>query len=352
MRYLRTIKVCSILIVGIIVVFSLGYQGGYLSKLGLGKFFEGSSSGKIIGFERKSNSAVRLPGNEVKTNNATILAIGDTRLGEQNLGPSIGRSSVKELLSSNNAALVEYALTRLRRICGGYETDPPADDFKKLVLARVADVYTPADKLPGKGTPNERLSALNAFHKQCREITGGVKISRVEIEAAIRSIEASGFPMRDWMSARYKLGRREAMTNEATAELGQKLLQSQLIGEIGILMSDVNSYELAQIAGEEQVGNLQTIAYDYILMCRMGEDCSPGSLASNRFCAENGYCGGHVEETLMNHFHKAGFDWSLFDKYVSRLQNAVLTGDITIFRKPIPPATPTPPPTPIKPRKN
>jgi hypothetical protein len=295
MKIPRTIVICSIFIIGIIAVFLLGYQGDYLSKLGLGKFFEGSSSGKILGSEKENNSTVRLSGNEVKTNSAANLAINGSTPNGQNLGPSIGRSSVKELLSSNNAALVEYAVTRLRRICGGYETDPPADDFKKLVLARVADIHTPADKLPGKGTPSERLSALDAFHKQCREITGGVGRSQAETEAAIRSIEASGFPIRDWIGARNKLGRRDAMINEATAELGQKLLQSQLIGEISNLMSDVNSYELAQIAGEEQVGNLQTIASDYILMCRMGEDCSPGSLASNRFCAENGYCGGHVE---------------------------------------------------------
>jgi hypothetical protein len=343
MRYPRTIIMCSILIIGIIAVYLLGYQGDYSAKLWFDKSFESSSSRKSVGSDSGQGSGVRLTGNEVKTNSATNFATGDPRLSGQNLGPSIGRSSVKELLSSNNATLVEYAFTRLRRICGGYETDPPVDNFKKLVLARVADIYTPADKLPRRGTKTERLLALDAFHKQCREITGGVGMSRVEIEAAIRSIEASGFPMRDWMKERYKLGRREAMINDATAELGQKLLQRNLIGEIGILMTDVNSYELSQIAGDDQVGNLQTIASDYIFMCRMGEDCSPGSLASNRFCAENGYCGGHVEETLMNHFHKAGLDWSLFDKYVNRLQRAVLTGDVTIFR------TPIPLPTPIKP---
>jgi hypothetical protein len=56
-----------------------------------------------------------------------------------------------------------------------------------------------------------------------------------------------------------------------------------------------------------------------------------------------GYCGGHVEETLIQHFHQVGLNWALFEAYVNRLQNAINTGDTSIFRKPSAPVSPIKP---------
>jgi hypothetical protein len=261
-------------------------------------------------------------------------------------GASVGRSTVREMLSSKNIVLIDYALHRLHRVCSAWQDDNGTESLTKYVAARTESSPLESDKVAGTGTKAQRMAAAEKMLLICRGLMAEGKLSRSEMDAATATIEALGFSLRDWIKARSALGRRDAMLNETTAELGQKIFQLQLLGEISNIMLDVNAYELPQIFGADNAFALQGLAANYILMCRMGEDCSPNSLASSRFCAEEGYCGGHVEETLMNHFHKSGLDWSLFDKYVNRLQSTILTGDVTIFRKPIPT------PIPIKPKKN
>lgn len=192
---------------------------------------------------------------------------------------SIGESTVRQLLLSNNINLVEYAFTRIRRICSSYESGMANEGLQNHIIARTNDDATSIRKLDGRGTHTQRMLAAEHLQKKCAELAGGVAVNGAERDAAIAAIEAAGFPMREWINAKSRGGRREAMIDASTAELGQKLLKTGLIGEIGNLMLDVNSYELPNIVGEEDIANLKTIAADYILMCRMGEDCGPNSLA-------------------------------------------------------------------------
>jgi hypothetical protein len=239
-------------------------------------------------------------------------------------------SSFAALMNSQNSVLVEYALNRAHINCSSFMTASTA----------IENVTSPANPFanglpmpaPINSTKELRERAALDMHKKCIAYMGDFVLDDAARKQAYNRFPELQAIIKARIDAKDRYGV-YAYGEASNPALMDKVLQGPYFGLLALSKYWFEENELPTIAGKEFNPAFTELAVDYLLMCRLGEDCSPGSFTSNRMCALTGLCGGYVEDTLIKYFQGAGLNWSLFDSYVRRIQLATTSGDISVFRK-------------------
>lgn len=239
-------------------------------------------------------------------------------------------SSFAALMLSQNRVVVEYALHRAHSNCSSFMTSSKA----------IENVTSPANPFanglpmpaPINSTKELREQAALDMHRKCIAFIGDFVLDEAARKRAYDRTPELQAIIKARIVAKDRYGV-YAYGEPSNPALMDKVLQEPYFGLLASSKYFFEENELPTIAGKEFTPALTELGIDYLLMCRLGEDCSPGSFTSNRMCALTGLCGGYVEDTLIKYFQGAGLNWSLFDVYVRRIQLATTTGDTSVFRK-------------------
>ncbi len=218
--------------------------------------------------------------------------------------------SAKELLDLGSLTALSMAV-RKKQNC--MVTDP-------------AHALTVLENFPtgiGKGTLEERRLAALRLGKMCEEFFAQASRATV-IDREGEIFRARGLSIKNPVDA----------DNPQVAKALHEIMTTPLLGNIGFMLLYAEQSELNSAIADEKTLH-RALATD-LLICRLGDDCGPDSLIANRLCMFMGFCGGGVEEAIMNGYAHKNFNWNVLDQYVTKMQVAFGKGDTSIFKKSAP----------------
>ncbi len=307
-------------------------RGQIVSNIsGYAKSYEvGSQADKSAVIALRDDKSSNRNGNQVESFVRTAqLPNGSTGSASSAL-TGLNDSSFAALMHSQNSVLVEYALNRAYWNCSFYLNPSTAIE----TVTSPANPFANGLPMPAPINSSKELRERAALdmHKKCIAFLGNFELDDAARKRALEQLPELQAIIKARIAARDRYGA-YAYGEPSDPALMSKVLQGPYFGLLALSKYSFEENVLPTIAGQQYTPAFTELAVDYLLMCRLGEDCSPGSFNSNRICALTGLCGGYVEDTLAKYFQEAGLNWSLFDSFVRRIQLATTTGDISVYVK-------------------
>ena len=239
--------------------------------------------------------------------------------------------SVASLMRTNDPAKIDYARLRVSTQC--LSTDPGVNASNAAWEAAASQSkLTGAELLlVGNATLDVRQAALVRSINLCTRLREGSQ----DGDAESRAISAqSGFVQ--FQAIARTLREAKDFNNGEVRDALAKAVSGPMFGMLESLMySKVDYGELGNSYSNEQIAMLPTLATALVL-CRMGDDCDPGGIVTEQLCWQNGFCGGSTEAAIWANLRARGFDTTALNQFVTKVQQALQSGDTSIFRKPKP----------------
>ena len=255
-------------------------------------------------------------------------------LASRNLG--LFDESASSLLRSNDLTKVDYALIRLGTQCLSLLRGDSPDGATRAELVRdawhVHSKLTGAEALlVGSASTDARLAGLSRSIESCSKFHAGGVLSAEEA-AALRSQPV--------FLERLALGRtlRDAknFNDEDVKAALSKIVNGPLFGALeSVMYNNLDYGGLEKSFTSDQIANFPTLVVTLVL-CRMGDDCARGGIVTEQLCWQNGICGDNTEEAIWANLRDRGLDTTALNQFVTRVHQALLSGDTSIFRKPKP----------------
>ena len=183
----------------------------------------------------------------------------------------------------------------------------------------------------GNATEEIRAAGFSQSLDRCSAYFEGVTLSDHEL-ASIRTLPG----VSEVLTIMRKLSAAVDFDDgSAKAALSQAVAGPMLGTLESLILSKVDYGALASAYSKEQVESLRALVAD-ILLCRMGDDCARGGIVNTQLCWENGICGDNAEEAIWANLRDRGLDTTALNQFVTRVHQALIAGDTSIFRKPKP----------------
>ena len=259
---------------------------------------------------------------------ATGTARNERELGSRYYGSGLFNESARSLLRSTEIAKIDYGLLRLRTRCIAFPSGGDATTAVKergLWLARVKG----SDALVvGNASEEVRAAGFAQSFDRCSAYFEGTALSDYEL-SSIRALPAAS----QALAITRKLSTTEDF-NEESAKVALSLAVSgPMFGTLeSLVLSKVDYGGLTSSYSQEQVNSLRAFVVE-IVLCRMGDDCARGGIVNAQLCWENGICGDNTEEAIWANLRDRGLDTTALNQFVTRVHQALVIGDTSIFRK-------------------
>lgn len=248
----------------------------------------------------------------------------DGRLGAFN-------QNVTSLMRTNDPAKIDYARLRVSTQCLSTDHGVNATNAAWEAVATQSKLTGAELLLVGNATLAVRQEALARSIKICNRLREGSQDGDAE-SAAISA--QSGFVQ--FQSIARTLREARDFNNNEVRDAVAKVVSGPMFGMLESLMYNKVDYgELGKSYSSEQVAMLPTLATALVL-CRMGDDCDQGGIVTEQLCWQNGICGANTEVAIWANLRARGFDTTALNQFVTRVQQALQSGDMSIFRKPKP----------------
>ena len=262
---------------------------------------------------------------------AASMARTEKALDSRYYGSALFNESARSLLRSTEIAKVDYALLRLGTRCIAFPSrgDPVvAVRGRGLTLARVKG----SDALVvGNASEETRGAGFTQSLDRCSAYFEGSALSDSEL-ASIRMLPA----VSQALAIMRKLTATEDFNDESAKAALAQAVSGPMFGTLeSLILSKVDYGGLTSSYSQEQTDSLRTLIAD-IVLCRMGDDCARGGIVNAQLCWENGICGDRVEDAIFANLRDRGLDTTALNQFVTRVHQALLSGDTSIFRKPKP----------------
>lgn len=256
----------------------------------------------------------------VSRNKFRQSGMDDNRLGIYN-------ESVRSLMRSNNIAKVDYGLFQLRNVCRSFLNGQDGITVvKRLVALPQTDK---ADALViGDATEAERLAGFQRSLDKCTKLYEGARLTQSDQDA----ISALPSVLR-YRAVLNSLGNAKTFDGAETLAALSDAASGPMFGALSPLLAfKVDYTELVNAYGKEQSDALRSLTVSLVL-CRLGDDCGPGDTVTEQLCWENGICGDYVDSAIFSNLRDRGMDTTAFSQFITRVHQALLVRDTSIFRK-------------------
>lgn len=239
--------------------------------------------------------------------------------------------TVASLMRTNDPAKIDYALLRVSTQCLSTDHGGDASNAAWEAAASQSKLTGAALLLVGNATPDVRQAAFIRSINVCARLREGSQ----DGDAERRAISPQPGFVQFQTIARTLREAKDFNSGEARDAIA-KVVSGPMFGTLESLMYNKVDYsELGNAYSNEQVDMLPTLVTALVL-CRMGDDCDPGGIVTEQLCWHNGFCGGSTEAAILANLRARGFDTNALNQFVAKIQQALQSGDPSIFRKPKP----------------
>ena len=286
----------------------------YVARSASGNNAESANNSSVVSIlpaDRQSPTTQALKGNQPRTRNDN--------------GAGLFNESARTLMHSNVLAKIDYGRHRATLECRSlaYHGDG---------IGAVRANTLPAENTWlhfGDATEAMRLAGFSRSMEKCGKLFGGVRYSSEEMVATsalpgVAQVEAIRMTLRaadDFDDPKTKVALLQAVTEPMLSTLGS------------LLLNKLDYSELAKSYGENGATSLQNLVFELVL-CRMGDDCDRGGIVTEQLCWQSGICGDRVEDAIFASLRDRGLDTTALNQFVTRVQQSLVAGDTSIFRKP------------------
>jgi hypothetical protein len=237
--------------------------------------------------------------------------------------PGMFNQSMRALIASDDPYKIDYGIFRLSIVCAGISRDEPITQAEHYIELSKDH----SDGVLGNANPADRVQASIRAAKKCKEADAAFSDEEIRAnrEKAIR-LQSPYFKL-----VKLRNGESFDFTNPEVERLMIEIIKKPYLGSIS--MQPIMSLDFAELDGNGSViGESQRMIAQTLILCRLGDDCSSGSLVSETFCVKHGVCGGRVEDALINYYASNNLDFGPMDRFVRRIQDAFARGDTSVFQ--------------------
>ncbi|NJR72421.1 MAG: hypothetical protein HC782_05335 [Gammaproteobacteria bacterium] len=249
------------------------------------------------------------------------------------LNPSIFEKDLRQLMASQSIAEIDYALLRAGLICLSqiYEFGEVSGiamidtSFSNQALEK----YDPLGFTWGTADRKTRVAAYARSLEKCKKLYGNKRLSSEEM-AAFRASTAG----KEWRAI-LKESENINVDDPKAVVTVDKVMSTPLLGAIYSTTLNLDHAALEKMYGDKApTGVFQEIVATMV-MCRMGENCSPTSPVSEQLCWMNGICKPNLtaDEAMLANLMERGFNTDALNAYVNAIYVRMLARDLTLFRR-------------------
>jgi hypothetical protein len=219
------------------------------------------------------------------------------------------------LVSSKDIADVEYALYALQTRCVSFGTS--VDNARQWLQEQ------PPLRFAGKAIGNdaERLVAIEKLHKKCAEISSNSAFD-AQIQVARVRLKTERTPTQQFIGVTRGIAAGTASQTDFKVAMGN-ILSEPALGYIAGFSDRFTDYVRIDSVLRQQTeltsddSFLVRKALLDMVLCHLGEDCSPNGLHFLSSCAKYGACSGvDVSDAYLTLYAKAGLDRGAFSELV------------------------------------
>jgi hypothetical protein len=219
------------------------------------------------------------------------------------------------LVSSKEIADVEYALYALQTRCLSFGTS--ADNARQWLQEQ------PPLRFAGKAIGNdaERVAAIEKLHKKCAEIASNSAFD-TQIQVARARLKAERTPTQQFIAVTRGMSAGTASQSDFKVAMGN-ILSEPALGYMSGFSDRFTDYLRIDTVLRRQTeptsddSFLVRKALLDMVLCYLGEDCSPDSLHFLSSCAKFGACSGtDVSDAYLTLYAKEGLDRGAFSELV------------------------------------
>ena len=181
----------------------------------------------------------------------------------------------------------------------------------------------------GSATEAMRPAAFQRSLERCAKLFDGAPFTEEENTAfsALPSVV-------QYRSILSTLSNAKNFSNPETTAALSKAVTEPMFGALSsLLVSKVDYSDLVAEYGREKVMPLYGLSIPLVL-CRMGDDCGPGSIVTEQLCWLNRICGDPAEGAIWSTLRDQGVDTRVMEQFVTRVHFGLQTRDPSIFKKP------------------
>ena len=271
-----------------------------------------------------------LPADTKSATLRTIIGIGSGIGANNDLG--LFGETARSLVRSNVLAKIDYGQHRAYMECTSLASGVDGNKLvKESVLPQRTDKNRDSYLHYGYASEEARLAGFSRSLERCRKIFEGARLSPEET-LLIRALPK----VKEYEIIRATLREANDFEESKTKVALVQAVTEPMFGALASLLINKLDYsELAKFYGETGASSLQNLVFELVL-CRMGDDCGRGGIVTEQLCWESGICGEYTEEAIWTNLRDRGLDTTALNQFVTRVHQALLSGDTSIFRKPKP----------------
>jgi hypothetical protein len=242
-------------------------------------------------------------------------------------------ASLREVFQKGTFDDVHYGKTALL-ICA-LHTNRSDEQIRTTAQANVLIGQTAKSRHEIVGTANEltRFAALKKMLQSCETVFDNQTqaVVSAELRLALQRVTQES-PDKSALLARFGSGELFTATN-AQALKDQKRFFTENIAQF-VPESFIHQVDWQAVTNDGRNNSEHIVVLSDLFLCRLGADCGPDSILTNRSCAYTGICGqGDMETNFKLHYQQQGQDWGRVLHILNTLQSKMALGDATIIRK-------------------
>ena len=243
-------------------------------------------------------------------------------------GIGLFNESARSLMQSNVLAKIDYGRHRTFVECRSLAF---YGDGVAAIRANMLPIAAKTDNSwlhYGDAADETRLKGFSRSVERCEKLFGAARYSSEEMVASsalpgvaqVEAIRATLRAANDFEDPKTKAVLAHAVSEPLFSAVGS------------LLLNKLDYSELAKSYGENGAISLQNLVYELVL-CRMGDDCDRGGIVTEQLCWASAICGDRVEDAIYANLRSRGLDTTALNQFVTRVHQALLLGDTSIFRK-------------------